>query len=138
MIRVKRGVTARRMHKKWIDAATGFYGRTKSCYRLARRSVERAMAYNYQHRKLLKRDLRRAWILRINAATRECGIRYSDFINAITKHMNIDINRKMLAHMVTEHPENFKKLVMDVIQYRETHGLSMNRAMTFSHTAVSA
>lgn len=137
MIRVKRGVVAKSKHKKWLDAAKGYYGRSKSCYRIARRSVEKAMTYNYIHRKLLKRDMRRAWILRINSAARECGIRYSDFIHT-TKLMNIDINRKMLAYMVTEHAESFKQLVLDVMQYRESHGLLTNKVLTFSHLAVAA
>ena len=138
MIRVKRGVVAKSKHKKWLDAAKGFYGRSKNCYRVARRVVEKAMTYNYVHRKLLKRDMRRAWILRINAAARECGIRYSEFMHTLTKHMNIDINRKMLAYMVTEHADNFKTLVLDVIKYRETHGLLTNKVMTFSHADIIA
>jgi len=96
MPRVKRGVTARARHKKVLDQAKGYSGRRKNVFRVAVQAVTKAGQYAYRDRKQRKRQFRALWIARINAASRECGITYSRFVNGLKKGA-IEIDRKVLA-----------------------------------------
>jgi large subunit ribosomal protein L20 len=96
MPRVKRGVTARARHKKVIAQAKGYQGRRKNVYRVAKMAVIRAGATAYRDRRQRKRQFRALWIVRINAAARECGLSYSRLINGLSK-ADISIDRKVLA-----------------------------------------
>ncbi len=87
MPRVKRGVTARARHKKIIALAKGYRGRRNNVYRVAKQAVMRAGQYAYRDRRNKKRDFRALWIARINAASRECGMKYSTFMGALKKAM---------------------------------------------------
>lgn len=98
MPRVKRGVTARARHKKVFAQAKGYYGRRKNVYRVAVQAVTKAGQYAYRDRRQRKRQFRQLWIARINAASRECGISYSRFINGL-KRASIEIDRKVLADL---------------------------------------
>ena len=110
MARVKRGVTTHARHKKIIKMAKGYRGRSKNCYRIALRRVEKALQYAYRDRKTKKRDFRGLWIQRINAGAREYGITYSSFINGLNK-AGIEVNRKMLADLAVLEPNGFKAIV---------------------------
>ena len=96
MARVKRGVTARARHKKILKQAKGYYGARSRVYRVAKQAVIKAGQYAYRDRKQRKRQFRALWIVRINAASRLCGISYSRLINGLTK-ANVAIDRKVLA-----------------------------------------
>lgn len=113
MPRVKRGVTARARHKKVLKMAKGYRGRAKNCYRVAIEKVEKALQYAYRDRRTKKRDFRKLWIQRINAAVREEGLTYSKFINGI-KIAGIDVDRKILAELAVREPAAFKQLVEEV------------------------
>ncbi len=95
--------------KKIFKRAKGFYGRKKNIYSSARETVERAMAYQYRDRKNKKRDFRRLWIIRINAAARLNGLSYSHFINGLKK-AEVEIDRKMLADLAVTDEAGFAKL----------------------------
>ncbi|NLY68072.1 MAG: 50S ribosomal protein L20 [Tissierellia bacterium] len=110
MARVKRGVTARKRHKKVLKQAKGYYGAKSKLYRVANQAVMKSLSYAYAGRKQRKRQFRRLWISRINAAARANGMNYSTFINGLKK-ANVDINRKMLSEMAINDPEGFAKLV---------------------------
>ncbi len=92
-MRIKRGVTTRAKHKRILDAAKGFYGRRKNTIRIARQAVEKAGQYAYRDRKVNKRNFRALWIQRINAAVREEGLTYSQFMNGV-KIVGLQIDRK--------------------------------------------
>lgn len=109
MPRVKRGVTTKRRHKKFLKLAKGFYGRKKDVYTRALEQVMKGWQKAYTGRKLKKRDFRRLWITRINAACRENGITYSRFINGMKK-ANIELNRKQLAELAVADAAAFAKL----------------------------
>jgi large subunit ribosomal protein L20 len=96
MSRVKRGVTTHARHKKVLDRAKGYRGRSKNCFRIAIERTEKGMQYQYRDRRVRKRDFRRLWITRINAAARMHELRYSELMHGL-KLANIDIDRKMLA-----------------------------------------
>jgi len=96
MPRVKRGVTAHARHKKILKLAKGYRGRRKSVFRVAKQAVTKAGQYAYRDRRQRKRQFRALWIARINAASRECGITYSRFMNGLKKAA-IGIDRKVLA-----------------------------------------
>ena len=98
MPRVKRGVTARARHKKVLDLATGYRGRRKNVFRIANEAVMKAGQYAYRDRRQKKRQFRVLWIARINAAPRECGMTYSNFMNGMKK-ASIEIDRKVLADL---------------------------------------
>ena len=110
MARVKRGVTAHAKHKKVIKLAKGYYGRRKNTIRVAKQAVEKAMQYAYRDRKVKKRNFRALWIQRINAATREHGLTYSQFLNGILK-AGIEVDRKVMADLAVREPAAFKALV---------------------------
>ena len=98
MPRVKRGVTARARHKKVLKLSKGFRGRRNNVYRIAKEAVMRAGQYAYRDRRNRKRDFRRLWIARINAAARQAGMKYSTFMNGLKKAA-IEIDRKVLADL---------------------------------------
>ena len=110
MPRVKRGVTARARHKKILALAKGFRGRRKNVYRVAKQAVMKASQYAYRDRRNKKRDFRRLWIARINAAARECGITYSQFINGMNK-AGIELDRKVLADLAVHDKAAFAGIV---------------------------
>lgn len=109
MSRVKRGVTSRARHKKIIKLAKGYRGRAKNCFRVAIQRVEKGLQYAYRDRKNKKRDFRALWIQRINAAVREQGLVYSQFIKGI-KLVGIDLNRKMLSELAIHNTEAFAEI----------------------------
>lgn len=113
MARVKRGVTTRKRHKKVIAQVKGFRGRGKSCFRTAIRKLHKAWQYAYKHRKEKKREFRALWIIRINAAVREHGLKYSTFINGLNK-AGILLDRKILADMALNTPSAFAQIVDQV------------------------
>ncbi|NBI05447.1 50S ribosomal protein L20 [Senegalia massiliensis] len=110
MARVKKAMNAKKKHKKVLKLAKGYYGAKSRLFKPANQAVMRALRSAYIGRKLRKRDFRKLWITRINAAARMNGLSYSKFINGLKKS-NIDINRKMLSEMAIYDPEGFKSLV---------------------------
>jgi large subunit ribosomal protein L20 len=110
MARVKRGVTAHAKHKKVLDAAKGYYGRRKNTIRVAKQAVEKALQYGSRDRKRKKRTFRALWIQRINAATREHGMTYGNFIHGLSV-AGIEVDRKVLADVAVKDPAGFKALV---------------------------
>ena len=113
MARVKRGVTSHAKHKKVLKAVKGQWGRRKNTIRVAKQAMEKAMQYAYRDRRNKKRDFRKLWILRINASCRSLNIKYSDFIYLLGKK-NIEMDRKVLAHIAFHEPETFKSIVNQV------------------------
>ena len=109
-MRVKRGNGLRKRHKKILKLAKGFQGARSRIFKVANTAVMKALKYQYRDRRNLKRNMRRLWILRINAAARQHGMSYSRFMNALKKS-NVTVNRKMLAHMAATDPEAFAVVV---------------------------
>ncbi|BCX87914.1 large subunit ribosomal protein L20 [Methylomarinovum tepidoasis] len=109
MPRVKRGVIARRRHKKILKQAKGYYGARSRVFRVAKQAVIKAGQYAYRDRKQRKRQFRSLWITRINAAAREHGLSYSRFMNGLHK-ADIAIDRKVLADMAVNDKEAFAEL----------------------------
>ncbi len=120
MARVKRGVTARARHKKILKMAKGYRGRAKNCFRIAIEKVEKALRYAYRDRKNKKRDFRGLWIQRINAAAREHGLVYSQFMKGV-KLLELNLNRKMLSEIAIHSPESFANIVSKVKTQLEKH-----------------
>ena len=109
MARVKRGVQARRRHKKVLDLAKGYYHARRKVYRVAHQAVIKAQQYAYIGRKQKKRNFRRLWITRINAAARINGMSYSRFINGLMK-AGITLDRKVLADIAVHDAVGFAAL----------------------------
>jgi large subunit ribosomal protein L20 len=109
MPRVKRGVTARARHKKVIARAKGYRGARKNVFRVANQAVNRADQYAYRDRRQRKRQFRGLWIVRINAAARECGMSYSRFMNGLSR-ADIDLDRKVLADIAVHDRSAFSAL----------------------------
>ena len=109
MARVKRGFKKKNRRKKILKLAKGYYGSRSKLYRMAKESVERALAYSYRDRKKRKRDFRQLWIIRINAAARLNDLKYSTFINGLQK-AGIELDRKVLAELAVSSPEAFTQL----------------------------
>ena len=109
-MRVKTGIVRRRRHKKILKMAKGFYSGRRKHFRKAREQVERSLVYAFRDRKQKKRDFRKLWIVRINAACRLNDISYSRFINALKKS-NIELDRKILADLAMNDPEVFSDIV---------------------------
>ena len=109
MARVKRGVTARARHKKVLKEAKGYYGARRKIYRVAKQAVIKAGQYSYRDRRQRKRQFRRLWIVRINAASRDFGLSYSRFINGLNK-ANIEVDRKVLADLAVHDKAAFGAL----------------------------
>ena len=106
MARVKKGVTARRRHKKIISQAKGYYNARRKVFRVAKQAVTKAAQYAYIGRKQRKRQFRRLWIVRINAAARLHGLSYSRFMNGLLK-ANVKLDRKALADIAIHDPAAF-------------------------------
>jgi len=110
MPRVKRGVTARARHKKVLSQAKGYRGRRKNVYRIAKQAVMKAGQYAYRDRRAKKREFRRLWIARINAASRALGVTYSRFMAGLKK-AKIEVDRKVLADLAVNDPAAFGSIV---------------------------
>ena len=113
MARVKRGVTARARHKKVLKQAKGYYGARSRVYRVAKQAVIKAKQYAYRDRKQRKRQFRALWIIRINAAAREYGLTYGQFINCLKKS-KVDIDRRVLANLAIHNKDAFGKIIEKV------------------------
>ena len=113
MARVKRGVTARRRHKKVLKAAKGYYNARRKVFRVAKQAVTKAQQYAYIGRKLKKRQFRSLWIARINAASRMFGLSYSRFINGLMK-AGVTLDRKVLADIAVHDKAAFAGIVEQV------------------------
>ena len=109
-MRVKRGNVLRKRHKKILKLAKGFIGARSRIFKVANTAVMKKLKYQYRDRRNLKRNMRRLWIVRINAAVRAHGLSYSKFMNALKKS-EITVNRKMLAEMAVNVPEAFSVIV---------------------------
>jgi len=112
-MRIKNGMRARARHKKVLKLAKGYFGAKSRSYRIANQAVMKSLVYAYRDRKAKKRDFRKLWIARINAACRLNGTTYSRFINAL-KVNNIHLNRKVLADMAVNDSTAFAQLVTQV------------------------
>jgi large subunit ribosomal protein L20 len=110
MPRARKGAARRQAKKRWFEKAKGNRGARRTQWRRVKEAVTRAGVYQYEHRRLVKRDYRQLWITRINAACRQRGLRYSAFISGLTQ-ANIILNRKMLSEIAIHDPAAFDKLV---------------------------
>lgn len=110
MPRVKRGTTTHRRHKKVLSLTKGHRATKHSLYRRAHESMLKSLSYAYRHRRERKGDMRRLWILRINAASRAHGLHYSQLMNGL-RMSGVEVNRKMMADMAIREPEAFANLV---------------------------
>ena len=109
MARVKRGVQAKARHKKVLKEARGYYGARRKVYRVAKQAVTKAGQYSYRDRRQRKRQFRRLWIVRINAAARDFGMSYSRFIDGLNK-AEIEVDRKVLADLAVHDKDAFAAL----------------------------
>ncbi|HHT85734.1 MAG: 50S ribosomal protein L20 [Bacillota bacterium] len=110
MPRVKSSVVTRKRHKKVLKLAKGYYGKRSKSFRVANEAVMKALNYARIHRRERKREFRKLWIARINAAARQNGMSYNKFINGLKK-AGVDINRKMLAELAVSDAKAFSELV---------------------------
>lgn len=113
MARVSRGFKARRRRKRVLKLSKGYRGTRSRNYRMAVHVVHRALAFSYRDRRTKKRDFRRLWITRINAAARQHGLKYSEFIHGLSL-MGVEIDRCMLAHIAVNDPGAFAELAAQV------------------------
>ena len=113
MPRSSNSVASRKRRKKILKKAKGYFGRRKNVYPVAKNAVEKGMLYSYRDRKTKKRVFRSLWIVRINAAAREHGLSYSEFINKL-KVKNVNINRKVLADIAMNDPKRFSDIITQV------------------------
>lgn len=113
MTRVKRGVTTRKRHKKLLKLTKGYRHGRKKLVRVAHQAMLKAGQHAYRDRRRKKRDFRGLWIIKINAACREHGLSYSKFIKLL-HDKKIELDRKILADLAENHPEEFKKVVEKV------------------------
>jgi large subunit ribosomal protein L20 len=111
MPRSRNLVASRRRRRKILKQAKGYWGKRKNVYTIAKNAVEKGLQYQYRDRKVRKRNFRKLWIIRINAAARLNGTTYSKLIHGLKKN-NIEINRKMLADIAVRDPETFQQLLM--------------------------
>ena len=109
-MRIKRGNVCRNRHKKILKLAKGFKGARSRIFKVANIAVMKALKYAYRDRRATKRNMRRLWIVRINAAVRQHGLSYSKFMNALKKS-EVAVNRKMLADLAVNEPEAFSVIV---------------------------
>ena len=109
MARVKGGYTTRRRRKKVLKLAKGYFGSKHTLYKTAHEQVMHSLAYSYRDRRQVKRDMRKLWIARINAAARMNGLSYSKFMHGL-KVAGVDMNRKMLAELAVSDKEGFATL----------------------------
>lgn len=110
MPRVKRGVTSHHRHKNVLALTKGQRATRHSLYKRAREAMLKSLSYAYQHRRERKGDMRRLWILRINAASRAQGLKYGELMDLL-KRSGIELNRKILADMAVKEPEAFAGLI---------------------------
>lgn len=110
MARIKRGVTARHRHKRLLQMTKGHRGGRHSLYRQAKESLLSALTHAYNHRRERKRDMRRLWILRINAAAREHGLSYSQFVHGLIQ-AEVTVDRKIMADLAVKDSQAFAQLV---------------------------
>lgn len=110
MSRVKRGPHRSQKRRRTLKLAKGYYGKKKNAYRIARQAVERALRFSYRDRRQKKREMRKLWIVRINAAARQNGLTYNRMIGGLRK-AGLDLNRKVLADVAVHDPEGFAALV---------------------------
>src|SRR6202050_709532 len=110
MPRSVNAVASKKRRKRILKQAKGFYGKRKNVYTVAKNVLEKGLTYRFVGRKLKKREYRRLWIARINAAVREEGLTYSEFIHLLNKK-EVGLDRKMLADLAMNEPETFRKLV---------------------------
>lgn len=110
MPRVKRSVSAKKKRRKILKLAKGYFGARSRLYRTATEAVDRSMKYAYRDRRTRKRDFRRLWIIRINAAARLNNVTYSRLIDGINK-AGVEIDRKILADLAVNDPQGFSKIV---------------------------
>lgn len=115
MARIKRGVTSHKRHKKILKLTRGHKGGRSKLIREAKSSLLHAGAYAFAGRKLRKRDMRRLWITQLSAAIKMEGLNYSKFIHGL-QEKNIKLDRKILADLAVNHPEDFKKIVAEVAE----------------------
>jgi large subunit ribosomal protein L20 len=108
MARVKRGMMVRKRHNKLLRQAKGYRGNRSRNYKVAHEQVMRSLAYAYRHRRTRKRDMRRLWIVRINAAARREGMSYSQLMHGLSE-AGVEVNRKMLADIAVRDPEAFRR-----------------------------
>lgn len=113
MVRVKRAKTAKKKRKKTLKEVKGFKWSRKTRYKQAKEALLHAKTYQYRDRRRKKREKRRLWQIKINAAVRELGLTYSKFINLLKKK-KIEIDRKILAELAQNHPQTFKEIVEKV------------------------
>jgi large subunit ribosomal protein L20 len=109
MSRVKRGVTAHRRHKKILALAKGYRGARSKLFKSANEAVIHALAYAYRDRRARKRDFRRLWVQRINAAARQHGLNYNQFIHGL-QTQGVELDRKSLAELAVYNPNEFARL----------------------------
>lgn len=109
-MRIKRGLTTHRRHKKFLALAKGFRGARHRLYKMAREAVERSWSNSFGGRKQRKRNMRELWIIRVNAGARENGLSYSKFMRGL-KLAGIILNRKVMSNLAIEHKEDFAALV---------------------------
>ncbi len=117
MPRAKTGVVRRRRHKKIIAQTKGFYLTRSKLFRRANEAFLRAGEHAFRGRKLKKRDMKSLWIMRLNAALRQSGEKYSTFVSNLTKS-NIEIDRKVLSEIALRYPETFTKIVERVSSFK--------------------
>ncbi len=110
MARVKRGPHRKQKRKRTLKLAKGYYGKKKNAYRVARQAVERALRFSYRDRRQKKREFRKLWIVRINAASRENGLSYNRLISGLRKS-GLELNRKVLADIAVHDAEGFAAIV---------------------------
>ena len=108
MSRATNAVARRKRRKRTLDRAKGYYGRKHSSYRFAKEQLMRSDAYAYRDRRTRKRDFRRLWIIRINAAARREGMSYSELMHGL-REAGVEVNRKMLADIAVRDPEAFRR-----------------------------
>ena len=110
MPRVKNSVVTRKRRKKILKMAKGYFGSKSKLFRIANQQVLKSLSFAYRDRRVRKRDFRKLWIARINAATRLNGLSYSKFMNGLKK-AGVEVNRKMLAELAVSDPPAFRKMV---------------------------
>ena len=110
MARVTSGAASKARHRKVVKAAKGYYGRRKNVFRVATQAVDRAREYAYRDRRVRKREFRALWIQRINAAARQHGMTYSQFMSGV-KNAGIEVDRKVLADLAVNEPAAFASIV---------------------------
>jgi len=114
MSRIKKGIIAKKRHKKILSQAKGYYGARSRVFRVAKQAVIKAHQYSYIDRKCKKRRFRRLWIIRINAALKQYDLSYNNFIYKLKKN-NMIINRKILSNLAINNKEIFKNIVHEAI-----------------------